>query len=86
MLANGRLRPAWAGGAFWRLPGHSINLTQRVEASAVAAVWEDAFATEAETHLAGRWRFKASPDGEQLGGRGRGRSGTFKLHVCLFAV
>ncbi|XP_036010534.1 meiosis-specific nuclear structural protein 1 isoform X1 [Mus musculus] len=39
---------------FWRLPGHSLNLTQRAQVSAaVAAAPEDAFATEAETHPAG---------------------------------
>ncbi|EDL26251.1 meiosis-specific nuclear structural protein 1, isoform CRA_b, partial [Mus musculus] len=37
-----------------RLPGHSVNLTQRAQGSAaVAAAPEDAFATEAETHPAG---------------------------------
>jgi hypothetical protein len=69
---------------FWRLPGHSLNLTQRAQVSAaVAAAPEDAFATEAETHPAGGGGLKPTEmvSSSEAGGRvGQG------LSNCLFVV
>lgn len=72
---------------FWRLPGHSVNLTQCAQGSAaVAAAPEDAFATEAEIHPAGGGSLKPTEMVSSSEAGGKGRSGTFKLHVRLFVV
>lgn len=67
---------------FWRLPGHSVNLTHRAQGSAtVAAAPEDAFAPEAETHPAGEGGLKPTEmvSSSEAGGRvGQGPSN------CMF--